>query len=106
MADKNLADLEGVIKMEDYDCAYLRRLENGKTVYLIAQMFNYRLAIGWTHEEETGYDDFYCYTNEFIAVMAFLHWTGEGDPLDGWIRHGASGRRRTEGDPESEYIQA
>jgi hypothetical protein len=99
-------EIEGVEKMEDYDCAYKRRLENGRTVYLIYQLFNFRLAIGWTHEEQSGYDDFYCYTHEFTAAFAFLSWDGQGDPMDGWIRHGASGRRRPGGDPAREFIQA
>jgi hypothetical protein len=84
---------------------YKRRLASGKTLYLIYQIFNYRLAIGWTHEEETGYDDFYCYRNELRAFRAFLEWDGTGDPLDGWVRHGASGRRRPEGDKAREYVE-
>lgn len=83
----------------------LKRLENGKTIYLIPQLFNYRLAIGWTHEEDTSCDDFYCYINQGTAIVAFYYWNGEGDPLDGWIRHGKSGRRRPDGDKEKEYIR-
>jgi hypothetical protein len=101
---KRMEEIEGVIRMEDYDCAFKRRLESGKTIYLIAQMFNFRLAIGWTHEEDMGYDDFYCYSHELLAAAAFLSWDGTGDPLDGWIRHGASGRRRPMGDPALEYV--
>jgi hypothetical protein len=105
MAKEKPQLMPGVEKMQGYERAYRRRLPNGKTIYLIYQLFNYRLAIGWTHDEETGYDDFYCYTNEFLAAFAFLDWTGEGDPLPGWIRHGASGRRRPHGDEAREYIQ-
>lgn len=95
--------LEGVEKFEG---GYLRRLDNGRTIYLIPQIFNFRLAIGWTHEEDIGYDDFYCYLHEFQAVVAFLTWKGEGDPVIGWIRHGRSGRRRPDGDPDREYVES
>lgn len=31
-------------------------------------------------------------------------WNGKGDPMDGWVRHLGSGRRRPGGDPDREFV--
>lgn len=46
----------------------------------------------------------WCYTDDFAAVKkAFDAWDGTGEP-EGWHRHPGTGRRRTDGDPEQEYL--
>jgi len=49
------------------------------------------------------YDDRWCYHSFGSAMKALEKWDGTGEP-DGWHRHPATGRRREDGDPLSEYI--
>lgn len=52
----------------------------------------------------TSIEDAYCYADPRRAIEAARVWTGEGDPLDGWHRHPSTGRRRDNGDPQTEYV--
>lgn len=47
--------------------------------------------------------DAWCYPTHKQAIEAAQAWDGEGDPLDGWTRNPASGRRRPDGDPDKEH---
>jgi hypothetical protein len=68
-------------------------------------LFHWTLIRGAVGDYEC-YDDRYCYATEVGAKDALdqlkaNNWTGE--PL-GWHRHPKTGRRRTGGDPATEYI--
>lgn len=47
--------------------------------------------------------DGFCYASPERALEAAAVWTGDGDPLDGWLRNPQTGRRRVDGDPAKEY---
>lgn len=79
-----------------------RLLDDGRELCVYVQLFNCRLTIG--DPETQFYDDFYCYLEPGDAETALHTWDGKGDPPGRWVRHGASGRRRPDGDPASEYI--
>ena len=48
----------------------------------------------------------WCFSDHDAAWKSALGWNGEGDPLDGWVRHIESARRRKDGTPETEYYNA
>ncbi len=50
-----------------------------------------------------GYEDRWCYETYEKAKAALEAWGGKGEP-ENWHRHPATGRRRDDGDPLSEYI--
>lgn len=52
-------------------------------------------------------EDRWCYSSLQCAAAALTEWGSrgyEGEP-QGWHRHPKSGRRRVNGDPDTEYIQ-
>jgi hypothetical protein len=51
-----------------------------------------------------GYDDCWDYPYPDAAIEAMECWDGQGEP-EGWIRHPASGRRRPNGEPDTEYVR-
>jgi hypothetical protein len=51
------------------------------------------------------FTDGWCYERAGMAIEAAKAWDGEGDPPDGWHRQLSTGRRRTDGDPEQEYVR-
>lgn len=55
---------------------------------------------------EWGYEDRWCYRTYEDAYRALMEWkdSPEDPEPDGWHRHPGSGRRRTNGDPKTEYI--
>jgi hypothetical protein len=70
-----------------------------------------RLMFHWTMlVSEIGdfcsYDDRWCYQTEAGAIKAAEDWLAEKtvEP-EGWHRHHKTARRRTDGDPEREYIE-
>lgn len=75
---------------------------DGKIVAVLPAMFNWQIIIG----NEYGVDERYSYdTNR--TLLEFELWKArnfEGEP-EGWIRHQPSDRRRTNGDPATEYIR-
>lgn len=82
-----------------------RLLSDGRRLWLYTMIFTWRLVIGRS-AHDGSYEDCWCFDTEHAAVHAFIHW----DPLDpatpepkGWIKHPASGRRRT---AEGEEIDA
>lgn len=53
------------------------------------------------------YDNRWCFATKEMAVNAVAEWATrafEGEP-EGWHRHPPTGRRRTDGDPSTEYIE-
>jgi hypothetical protein len=77
-------------------------LDDGRAAGLQAQLFSVNICVG-SAEDIAGYSEAYWYDNAPTAVIQFLKWNGEGEP-EGWIRHTPSNRRRTGGDPATEYI--
>lgn len=76
----------------------------------------YRLMFHWTMitgsmDNFWGYEDRWCYDNRMVGNMllvehALEEWRlrgFEGEP-EHWHRHPKTGRRRVNGDPETEYI--
>lgn len=89
-----------------YPGAFAHRvLGDGRVVVLYQMLFTWRVTIG--PDGEGWYDDFWCYppTQFDAAHQALTSWDGNGDPPDGWIKHGRTGRRRPDGDPTREYIE-
>jgi hypothetical protein len=87
----------------DYEHVYDRG--DGTYVALHRLMFHWTMLIGLI-DDETGYDDRYCYDTEQRAMDAVAEWCErgwQGEPI-GWHRHPPSGRRRDRGNPQTEYI--
>ena len=54
---------------------------------------------------QTGYEDCYCYDSLEIAEKSMAEYDPDsGAEPQGWKRHPYSGRRRTNGDPATEYV--
>lgn len=82
-----------------------RVLDNGLQIDVCAMTFGKaRLCVGIAPTREHGYEDGWCYEDAVVALAAAETWDGEGDPPDGWHRQISTGRRRTDGDPEQEYV--
>jgi hypothetical protein len=62
-----------------------------------------RLTFGRDPNCEFGYDDCWDYPYPAAAITAMERWDGQGEP-EGWLRHPASGRRRPDGTPSTEYV--
>lgn len=82
---------------------HVRVLEDGQRLTLFpASIGNARLTIS---ADEMTWDAGWCYHDHDAAWRAVLGWNGQGDP-EGWYRCLNTGRRRPDGTPESEYVQA
>jgi hypothetical protein len=69
-----------------------REIGGGLWICVARMLFTFRLMVcdpGFVH-------DFYCYPDLADVLLAFADWDGTGDPVDGWVRHHGSGRRRPE----------
>lgn len=79
-----------------------RELPDGRVLYLEPMLWgNLSLCLApdrWNLER-------WCFHDHDAAWRAVLGWNGVGDP-EGWYRHPATGRRRPDGTPASEYINA
>lgn len=89
-----------------------RVLDDGRVIYLVPLGGGIlQLAVG-PCLGVGFYDETWYYTDPFSAWRAALDWTpppflftpGPDEP-PGWYRHPATGRRRRDGTPESEYLQ-
>lgn len=89
----------------DYLDAYtdVRQLPDGRVIGVLRLLFHWTLHVDI---HEYGYEDRYCYATKAQAVLALNEWDGTGDPGHGWHRHPSTMRRRTDGDPSREYIDA
>lgn len=77
----------------------------GEFACVMPLMFTGAIIKG-TVGSELGYDNRWCYHSVDVAIAALDEWERrgfEGEPL-GWHRHPDSGRRRTNGNPSTEYI--
>jgi hypothetical protein len=83
-----------------------KKFDNGYEVTVVPQLWGYAV-LGLTLPETKPYK---LYANEWLyhdavkAVAAAEAWNGEGEPK-GWNRHRPSGRRRSDGTPESEFVR-
>lgn len=87
------------------DYLSIRELDDGRAVYLVPMTLgNLRLAIG--DRRLCWFDDLWCYQahQADAAWTAALGWDGEGEP-EGWYRHPATGRRRSDGTAASEVVR-
>lgn len=78
-----------------------RVLPDGRLLFVVRQIFNYRLTIG--HDEMT-WEDAWDYDRYGSAIAAMLAWDGNTEAPGPWTRHFMSGRRRPGGDRSKEYI--
>lgn len=65
----------------------LERVEGGKDVHLVAQLFNWALKVG--DVGDTSYHDIWEYLVLEDAAMAWGRWP---NPPEGWVRHLAPGQ--------------
>lgn len=80
-----------------------RLLDDGREVVVYPMTFGKgRLVVGVP--EFDSYDDGWCYPRASTAIRAAQTWDGQGDPMDGWVRHLGTGRRRPDGDPAREHV--
>lgn len=85
-----------------WDGILVRRLDD--TRYIGIKPFLYTYAVIWGYlNNDYVYEDRWCYHTAVEAAVAATVWDGTGEP-QGWHRHPASGRRRTDGDPAREYV--
>ncbi len=80
-------------------------MPNGEYAAVHQLMFHGTLVRGTLFTPEF-WEERWCYVNVPAAISALLRWAAEdweGEP-EGWHRHPTSGRRRTDGDPATEYI--
>lgn len=75
--------------------------ETDRCIGVFVMAFNYRVTVGNTWSPET-YEDGFCYEDASLAIQAAMEWTGEGDPLEGWVKHPYTRRYRPGGDPAKE----
>lgn len=66
-------------------------IEGGLWICLAPMAFTFRLMVC----DEWGVSEFWCYPELATALGAFEAFAGEGDPIDGWVKHHPSQRRRT-----------
>lgn len=83
--------------------SYERRLPDGRSIWLIVQLFNVLICIGKT--DDVGWDRGWEYDSLPPALLTFFHWQPDVDHEPaGWIRCKNDGRRRPGGDPQKEYV--
>ncbi len=81
-----------------------RELPHGRVLHLTPMGHNFRLTVSLM--DGVGAEGTWCFTAFDEAWHAVLGWNGEGDPIDGWIRHIETGRRRHDGTAETEFWNA
>lgn len=86
----------------DYGYLAPRPIGNGRWAAVLPFIFTSAIVIGRMGCWET-YNDRWCYHDKLDALRALGAWDGVGEP-EGWHRHPATGRRRTEGNPATEYV--
>lgn len=81
----------------------IKEAPDGRRIAVLPLIYTAAVIIG---PEHTGsYDDRWCYVDVEAALAAAKAWDGTGEP-EGWHRHPTTGRRRPEGDPAKEYVNA
>lgn len=85
----------------------VKDLKDGTYVMAKPLMFHWTLIRGYMGDQ-TGYFDRWCYANETLAKDALGEFPvnpPSGYEPAGWHRHPNTGRRRTGGDPATEYVE-
>lgn len=93
--------------MEENGAVYWREI--GDSVHMVYDFgYNGRLCMDCS---KTGYESFYCFSSVDLTVKALDDYANalEANPdadvePEGWHRHSSTGRRRTNGDKTTEYI--
>lgn len=100
----NLLEEVSFVNWLSQDCGYgdIRPLNDGRYVAIRQFLFTHAIIVGQIGDR-CGVDDRWCYHSYAAAKTALCAWDGTGEPL-GWHRHPASGRRRIEGEPTTEYV--
>jgi hypothetical protein len=87
-------------------------LADGRTLWAYRTLFGGRVCVSRTPTVDT-FEDLWCYNGGLggltgdpraRCVAALLAWDGTGEP-EGWNKHPATGRYRTDGDPLREYLE-
>lgn len=97
-----MSDLTHLMRMKDLGYEHVRPLARGRWAGLMRFMFTYAIIVG-RMGDEVGYENRWCYKTYAAALMALETWDGVGEP-EGWHRHPDTGRRRENGDPDTEYV--
>ena len=87
----------------DNHVAFGKILADGWLVGVTRMLSTCRLWVGDTD----GWSQAWDYPTMPEALAAAVYFLGEGDPMDGWVRHMRAGqpdRRRPCGDPAREYV--
>jgi hypothetical protein len=87
------------------DCGYrhVKLISHGKRwAAIMPLMYTHAIIIGRMFDY-VSLEDRWCYSSLLRAHTALDMWNGTGEP-EGWHRHPASGRRRTDGLAELEYV--
>jgi hypothetical protein len=80
-------------------------LPDGRFAAVLPLMFTAAIITCSREHLRTGIDERWCFHDKNKALESLRKWNGTGDP-EGWHRHIPSNRRRTDGDPLREYIEA
>jgi hypothetical protein len=100
---QELEDFENFLKKK---CGYPHVKmfpEEGTYGAILKLMFHYTILTGEIGDYVSC--DRWCYTADLAPVVtAFAEWDGKSE-LKGWQRHPTTGRRRTNSDPNKEYIE-
>jgi hypothetical protein len=104
MANKQEVDeFVSWLKSADGGFAEVKIIRDGDAYAAIKPLlFHWTMVVGAVGDD-VGYDDRWCYATEALARQHLDAWDGVGEP-DGWHRHPRTGRRRDNGDPETQYV--
>lgn len=86
------------------DCIECKFFDDGFYAGVKRLLFHYTMIVGQIGDQ-CGYEKRYCYQTREGALKALTDWDGTGEPV-GWHRSPETGRRRPDGDPTKEYIEA
>lgn len=92
----------------DTDLGLIRDIGNDEWVMASRLLFHWTLKRG-SFFDTIGYSDRWCYETEELAMEALHAFPVNPSPdyePDGWHRHPATGRRRTDRTSATEYIEA
>lgn len=104
VADQFLAERAANLARLRADYKYVVDREDGTYVAIYPLLFHWTMIVGAI--DDPYYDDRWCYATEDKAMTAYCEWAARdyaGEP-NGWHRHPNTGRRRTNGDPATEYV--
>lgn len=83
---------------------YHEYFPDGRVAAVTALTFGQAQICLGRDDDKFGYENFWVYSTIDKAIQALKDWDGSGGEPEGWHRHTATGRRRTDGDPSTEYI--